>query len=219
MKTSQGKIFAFPNSPRCPIKTLKKYIPLSSQSHLAALFQRPKSLSSQNFSPRLSQIWYDRSPLEESTLGSTLRNMSIQVGITPHLTSHCIRATLITVLCEARFEGKDIRSITGHKSNTSLESYTGSASFGKHVEMAENLANFVDKENIHSASCTNMENMILAMPQTTPDQQIPQSTLQSWPSKIAENTLYLRSSGLTAPVSNFHGCSVQINFNMNPTIN
>ena len=99
--------------------------------------------------------------------------MGIQAGITPHLTNHCIRATLITVLNEARFEEKDIQSITSHKSNTSLESYTGSASFGTHVEMAENQANFTDKENIHSAVCTNMENMILAMPQTTPDQQMP----------------------------------------------
>ena len=145
--------------------------------------------------------------------------MSIQAGITPHLTNDCIRATLITVLTEARFEGKDIRSITGHKSNTSFELYTGSASFGKHVEVVEILANFIDKENIHSVSCTNMENMILAMPQMTPDQQIPHPTLQSWPSRIAANTLYLRSSGLTAPVYNFHGCSVQINFDMKLTIN
>ena len=145
--------------------------------------------------------------------------MSIRAGITPHLTNHCTRATLITLLSEARFEGKDIRSTTGHKSNTSLESYTGSASFGKHVEMAENLANFIDKENIHSASCTDMENMILAMSQTTPDQQRSQPALQSWPSRIAENTLYLRNSGLAAPVNNFHGCSVQINYNMNPTTN
>ena len=140
MKTSQGKIFAFPNSPRCPIKTLKNYLS-HLNPHLATLFQRPKSLPSQNFSPRLNQIWYDRSPVGESTLGSMLRNMSIQAVITPHLTNHCIRATLITVLSKAKFEGKDIRSITGHKSNTSLESYTGLASFGKHVEMAENLAN------------------------------------------------------------------------------
>ena len=32
-------------------------------------------------------------------------------------------------------------------------------------------------------------------------------------------TNYLRSSGLTASVNNFHGCSVQIHFDMNPTIN
>ena len=148
-----------------------------------------------------------------------LQNVSIQAGITPHLTNHCIRVTLITFLSEARFEGKDIRSITGHKSNTSLESYTGSESFGKHVKTAENQANFIDEENIHSALCTNMENMILDMAQTTPDQRIPQPTLQSWPSRITENRLYLRSSGLMAPVNNFHGCSVQINYNMNPTIN
>ena len=173
----EGKIFGFPNSPRCPIKTLKNYLS-HLNPHLAALFQHPKSLSNQNFSPRLNQIWYDKSPVGESALGSMLRNMSIQAGITPHLTNHCIRASN-TVMSEARFEGKDIRSITGHKSNTSLESYTGSASFGKHVEMAENLANFIDKKNIHSESCTDMENMTLAMPQTTPDQQIPQPTLQS----------------------------------------
>ena len=139
--------------------------------------------------------------------------MRIRAGITPHLTNHCIRATLITVLSEARFEEKDIRSTTGHKSNISFESYTRSASFGKHVEMAENLVKFIDKENIYSASYTNMENMILAMPQMTLDQQMPLPNLQSWPSRIADNTFYFRSSGLMAPVNNFHGCSVQINYN------
>ena len=81
--------------------------------------------------------------------------MSIRDGITPHLTDHCIRATLITVLSEARFEGKDIRS-TGHKSNTSLELYTGSASFVNHMKMAENLANFIDKENVNVKSNWNV---------------------------------------------------------------
>ena len=130
-----------------------------------------------------------------------------------------IRGTLISVPSQAKFEGKDIRSITGHKSGISLESYTGLPSFGKYVEMAENLSNFIDKENRPSTSAgssRNMSNTIHAGAQTTPDQYILQPILQSMPSGIAEKKLFcFESSGLKAPLNNFHSCSVQVNCNLN----
>ena len=75
--------------------------------------------------------------------------MSIKAEIIPHLTNHCIRATLATVLSEAIYVGNHIRSITGHKFDASLDSHSGSASFRKHEEMTSDLASFIeiDKEN------------------------------------------------------------------------
>ena len=74
--------------------------------------------------------------------------MSIKADIISHLTNHFIHATLFTVLSEANYVGKNIRSITGYKSDASLDFDSGSASFKKHEKMADDLASFIeiDKE-------------------------------------------------------------------------
>ena len=43
--------------------------------------------------------------------------MSNNASIIPYLTSHSPRTTLVTVLAEANYSGKHIRSITGHESD------------------------------------------------------------------------------------------------------
>ena len=68
---------------------------------LSCLFQRPKSFNSNNFNPDTQQIWYVNCPVGESTLGNSVKTMSNKAEIIPHLTNHCIRATLATVLSEA----------------------------------------------------------------------------------------------------------------------
>ena len=124
---SDGKCFASPDSPRCPVATLKAYL-----SHLnplnESLFQRPRP-GSNKFNLANERIWFSNSPVGENTLGSFLKNMSVRAGIVPHLMNHCIRATLVTVLSEANYPSRYIMGVTGHKSETSLESYNKSATF------------------------------------------------------------------------------------------
>ena len=144
---SDGKTFSFAPT-RCPVQTIKNYLHHLNPD-LPCLFQRPESLSNSNSNPGKQQIWYVNCPVRESTLGSFLKTMSIKAGIIPHLTNHCICATLVTVLSEANYVRKHIRSTTGHKSDTSVDSYSCSSSFRKHEEMANGLASFleIDKEN------------------------------------------------------------------------
>ena len=144
---SDGKTFSFAPT-RCPVEKNKNYLH-HLNPELSCLFQRPESLSISNFNPGKQQIWYVNCPVGGSTLGNFLKTMSINEGIIPHLTNHCICATLVTVLSEANYVRKHIRSITGHKSDTSVDSYSGSASFRKREEMANGLASFleIDKGN------------------------------------------------------------------------
>ena len=119
---SDGKIFAITNSPRCPVKTIKTYL-----SHLNPntdrLFQLPKDLTAK-FNPNQAIIWYEEKALGHNTLDNMLRNMSDheRAGILPYYTNHSLRATTVTILSSNNVETRKIKAVTGHRSDTSIES-------------------------------------------------------------------------------------------------
>ena len=84
-----------------------------------------------------------------------LKLMSSRAGIQPHLTNHCLRATSVTVLSDNNCETRHIKSVTGHKSDHSIESYNDRPSLDQQKKMSEALSSFlhgheatsVDKEN------------------------------------------------------------------------
>ena len=87
-----------------------------------------------------------------------MKNTSVRAGIVPHLTNHCIRATLVTVLSEANYPSRYIMGVTGHKSETSLESYNKSATFKQKEAISDDLSQFIDKENVQPAVSTRQNN-------------------------------------------------------------
>ena len=50
-----------------------------------------------------------------------MKNMSTSAGIAPHLTNYCVRATSVTVLSDHNIEARHIKTVTGHKSDNSIE--------------------------------------------------------------------------------------------------
>ena len=102
-----GKIFSYPCSKRCPVKTIKAYL-----SHLNpevdALFQRPKD-ASVRFSPEEDSIWFERKVLGDKTLENMLKNMTHRAGIQPYFTNHSLRATTVTVLSSVNVETRQIK--------------------------------------------------------------------------------------------------------------
>ena len=142
-----------PESAKCPVKTIKNYL-----SHLNpkldCLFQRPRE-KARSFNPDEDKVWYCNSPLGVNILDSMLKLMSSRAGIQPHLTNHCLRATSVTVLSDNNCETRHIKSVTGHKSDHSIESYNDRPSLDQQKKMSEALSSFlhgheatsVDKEN------------------------------------------------------------------------
>ena len=120
---SDGKMFAVPNSLRCPIKTVQNYLN-QLNPELEIIFQRPREASSK-FQAEKDQVWFCNSPIDESTLGNMMRTMSLAAPIIPHLTNHCVRATSVTVLSDHNVEARDIKVVTGHKSTNSINSIPG----------------------------------------------------------------------------------------------
>ena len=140
-----------PESAKCPVKTIKNYL-----SHLNpkldCLFQRPQE-KARSFNPDEDKDC--NSPLGVNILDSMLKLISSRAGIQPHLTNHCLRTTSVTVLSDNNCETRHIKSVTGHKSDHSIESYNDRPSLDQQKKMSEALSSFlhgheatsVDKEN------------------------------------------------------------------------
>lgn len=68
---SDGKIFAKPGSPRCPVQVIKAFL-LHLNPDINALFQKPRSLS-MKFNPESCMVWYEARKLGHNTLDNMLK--------------------------------------------------------------------------------------------------------------------------------------------------
>ena len=104
--------------PDCPLKTLKMYLSKLTPSN-TAFFQTPKAKGW-----KLSTLWYTRSPVGVNTIGKFMPTISVIAKLSKVYTNHCIRATCVTTLRNAGCQVNDIKSVTGHKSTASIDSYS-----------------------------------------------------------------------------------------------
>lgn len=193
-------MFAVPNSPRCPVKTVQNYLN-QLNPELEVLFERPREASTK-FQAQNDQVWFCNSPIGESTLGNMMKAMSLAASIIPHSTKHCVRATSVTVLSNHNVEGRHIKVVAGHKSTTSIESYNARAS----LQQKENISNILNcfvAGNSHLAieyqPSSSREFPALPTPSTS-------STITS--SQQIENNQDVRMQASQA--FHFHRCNVSI---------
>ena len=100
-----------------------------------------------------------------------LKEMSKRAGIEPHLTSHCLRATSVTVLSDDNCETRHIKSITGHKSDQAVESYKERPSMEQQQKMSLVLSDFIGNASSGSAtSVQGKENEIQQQCRPIPDE-------------------------------------------------
>ena len=104
--------------------------------------------------------------------------MSSRAGIQPHLTNHSLRATSVTVLSDNNCETRHIKSVTGHKSDTSIESYNDRSSLDQQKKMSEGLSSFLHGREATSADKENTaERQLTTSSSTTAIQEYPASVL------------------------------------------
>ena len=215
---SDGKMFEVPGSQRCSVQTVENYI-----SHLNPemefLFQRPRVVSSK-FNPEADTVWFCNSPLAISYLSSMMRTISLNAEINPPLSNHCVRATSVTILSDANVETRHImiNCITGHKSDTSIESYSTKLSFQQKEKMSAILSSFVGGENFNiphqdqqigeansvdvAQSCPTVPRLPLENLSLSVNVQQPSTSTTKVPSRQAFQA--------SAPNFQFQGCSVTI---------
>ena len=157
--------------------------------------------------PEKEAVWYCNSPVGESTLANMMKTMSTAAGISPHLTNHCVRATAVTVLSDRHVEARHIKAVTGHKSDSAIESYNARASFPQKENMSNILSGFVSGEE------SSLQPLAI---QNRSDVQI-QMQNENYPSSSAAVTsqVYQQSNNHLPQSFTFHGCTVSIVNNNN----
>jgi len=135
-------------SPRCPVASLEKYLSkLNPNSE--CFWQRPKRQVKDGGS-----FWYDSIAVGHNTLGNFMKTISTKAELSQIYTNHCIRATCITALDNKGMEARHIMSISGHKSETSIKSYSRNVSEKKKHEMCAVLQNIVQQPNTEQPPTT-----------------------------------------------------------------
>lgn len=206
---SDGKIFSEANSRKCPVKVLKVFLSHLNPNH-EALFQRPKNASAAKFNPTTNSIWYDACKVGHNTLENMLRKMTEKAGIVPYLTNHSLRATTVTVLSASNIETRQIKAITGHKSDSSIESYVERPTLEQFKKMSTSLTSFIQGEKSTQSTET----------PTPTDLECPYSLLNVQSLASIENENFQTSSlGLNSesllPSGTFNHCQFTINVNVN----
>jgi hypothetical protein len=132
-------LYPVPGHRLCPIATLQKCLAVLNPKN-ECFWQRPKLGVSEN-----QTVWYDNIPVEQNTLGAKMKILSQELELSKMYTNHCLRATTIPLLDENGFEARHIMSISGHKSESSIRSYSRIDNVKKR-RMSSTLSNII-KEN------------------------------------------------------------------------
>ena len=117
----------------CPVTSYLRYInALSPKSE--KLWQTAKF---DNFPNDNSTIYY-YGKMGHNKLDNFVSDICKLLGIQKY-TNHCLRVTAVTILKRQNYNDKQIMSITGHKSSTSLEIYQ-KVNASEKIEMGQSLA-------------------------------------------------------------------------------
>ena len=130
-----------PGNPRCPVLAVKTYLSKRNKQ-CQALWQKPKNHKAMKFSPA-EDVWYCNSPLGKHKLENLLSEMSKKAGLATIYTSHCSRATSVTILKASGLENARVKSVTGHKSDSAVESYHKRPTLEQQVESSAIVSDFV----------------------------------------------------------------------------
>ena len=186
--TEEGEYVLATGTKYCPVNAFKLYLSVLNP-RCESLFQRPKTNAPD------SGPWYDAQAVGVNTLGSMMKNISIDAQLSNIYTNHCIRATSVTILDRCGFEARHIMSVNGHRSKSSIRSYSRTDS-----DMKKNMSRELSK------FCENDATFDFGVEiQTQEDQLVPSS--------ISSPSINTQSSTSTAKLSSLLGHCAQVEFN------
>ena len=142
---SQSVMMAWPGNPRCPVACLEKYL-AKRDPRCDALWQKPKNHNASSFHSE-DEVWFCNVPMGKHKLENHLTEMCKTAGLSHIYTPHCIRATSVTVLKAAGLENRRVKSVTGHASDKSIESYSARPTIEQQFESSAIVSRFLTKQN------------------------------------------------------------------------
>ena len=129
----------------CPVQSFHKYI-----SHLNPNSDYMWQYPLEKINPEHPDVWYSRKHVGKNPLATFMSDLSRDAKLSKIYTNHCIRATGITILTDAKFSNADIMSVSGHKSVQSLSVYQ-KMDEKKKIEMGEALTKSMKKQEQQAA--------------------------------------------------------------------
>ena len=195
-----------PESPYCPVKCFELYLSKLNPT-LSCLWQRPQA--TEHFS-RSDEVWYCNLSLSKNTLGTFMSSISKELKLSQKYTNHCIRATAVSLLDESNFEARHIMRVSGHKSESSIRSYSRRLSEVKHKEISHALRRDCSVKNLESTSTA-----IVAMHEQTSENYlgknpVPNSTvtMQNFASGLSQSFVFSHSN-ITVTLVLVLRCSIE----------
>ena len=147
LEKSQCGIMTPTNGPRCPVASFLRY-KSKLNPECGSFWQRPNpKLKSSDAGP-----WYCNARQGKNTIGDKMKNISSRAGVKKY-TNHCLRATSITTLQNAGFRDREIMSVSGHHSESSLKHYATTNSETKE-NMSRAIASAIDPKSAQQSSAT-----------------------------------------------------------------
>ena len=122
---------------------------------------------------------------------------SKELKLSQKYTNHCITATAVTLLDECNFEVRHILRVSGHKSESSIRSYSRRLSEVKQKEIFHAFSGACSVENLESTSTA-----IVAIHDQTSENSLDRNIV---PNSHSQETLNFNSGA-------FSGANVTINF-------
>ncbi|XP_067658215.1 uncharacterized protein [Haliotis asinina] len=201
---ARGRMYEKKDNTRCPVRSYVKYIRLLNKN-CPKLFQQPNTKMEYN------QHYYPIA-LGHNRIGSMMPNLSIKAGLSMKYTNHSLRATTVHVLDAAQVPSRHIMTVTGHKSESSLKTYTGYTDEKAKKKMSATIA---EKTCDAAAPVDDINNFLndvdfdrlletIDVHETTDSAIKPNVQMQS---SMVHNCL----TRMPGPV--MHGCNVTINYN------
>ena len=129
---ADGGVIPETDTDDCPVKSFVKYLSkLDPEQDRLWCYPRDYFRHDDN-------LWFTKKPVGIHTLQKFLPNLSKKCGLSQIYTNHSIRSTAATLLHQDKFDPTAVKSITGHKSLSSLAVYQRTSSEQK-IEMAHAL--------------------------------------------------------------------------------
>ncbi|XP_064511303.1 uncharacterized protein LOC135414436 [Pseudopipra pipra] len=164
-----GKMYDMPGDPNCPVFSLELYLS-KLPPEPPAFYLHPLKLTSEQMQEQ--PVWYKREPMGVNYLGTMMPRISMAARLSQRYTNHSLRTTTIQLLCEAGLGPREIMAVTGHRSESAIRHYWGSAEvrYRAWSDVMENNApnylyskipNEVIKESLSGASTSSVKHVVL----------------------------------------------------------
>lgn len=72
-----------------------------------------------------------------------MSDLSVAAALSKTYTNHCIRATAITTLDQAGYEARHIMTVSGHRNEASIKSYSRDTSTNQKRKMSEAISSII----------------------------------------------------------------------------